>query len=186
MTGHNILHGGVTGMPNSVIQGGTVTGYGETPFAVPSPGSQQGMPGQAQFKVGESPLSAGFFGQSPMGGSPGWLSLPSPSGALYPHLQHGVTNQVLRYPVLRPLLPHISAIIPVGLACDLLELYFTSTSSAFLQPQSPYVLAYLFRKRSFLRKHNPRPCSPALLASMLWVGAQTSESAFLTSPPSAR
>ncbi|KAI7261872.1 Xylanolytic transcriptional activator [Hortaea werneckii] len=186
MTGHNILHSGVTGMPSSVIQGGTVTGYGETPFAVPSPGSQQGIPGQAHFKVGESPLSAGFFGQSPMAGSPGWLSLPSPSGALYPHLQHGVTNQVLRYPVLRPLLPHISAIIPIGLACDLLELYFTSTSSAFLQPQSPYVLAYLFRKRSFLRKHNQRPCSPALLASMLWVGAQTSESAFLTSPPSAR
>ncbi|KAI7097423.1 hypothetical protein KC352_g38597, partial [Hortaea werneckii] len=123
MTGHNILHSGATGMPNSVIQGGTVTGYGETPFAVPSPGSQQGIPGQAHFKVGESPLSAGFFGQSPMAGSPGWLSLPSPSGALYPHLQHGVTNQVLR---------------------------------------------------------------PALLASMLWVGAQTSESAFLTSPPSAR
>lgn len=185
MTGHNILHSGVTGMPNSMIQGGTVTGYGESPFAVPSPGSQQGM-GGAPFKVGESPLSAGFFGQSPMAGSPGWLSLPSPSAALYPHLQQGGLNQVLRYPVLRPLLPHISAIIPIGLACDLLELYFTSSTSAFLQPQSPYVLAYLFRKRSFLRQHNPRPCSPALLASMLWVAAQTSESAFLTSPPSAR
>jgi len=185
MTGHNILHSGVTAMPNSMIQGGTVTGYGESPFAMPSPGSQQGM-GGGPLRFGESPLSAGFLGQSPVAGSPGWLSLPSPSAALFPHMQQGPSNQVLRYPVLRPLLPHISAIIPIGLACDLLELYFSSTSSAFLQPQSPYILAYLFRKRSFLRPHNPRPCSPALLASMLWVAAQTSESAFLTSPPSAR
>ncbi|KAK6385293.1 hypothetical protein LTR65_009219 [Meristemomyces frigidus] len=185
IAGHNILHSGVTAMPNSMIHGGTVTGYGESPYAVASPGSQQGM-GGVPFRIGESPLSAGFLGQSPVAGSPGWLSLPSPTAALYPHLQHMPPNQVLRYPVLRPLLAHISAIIPIGLACDLLDLYFSSTSSAFMQPQSPYILAYLFRKRSFLRPHNPRPCSPALLASMLWVAAQTSESAFLTSPPSAR
>lgn len=185
INGHNILHSGVTAMPNSMIHGGTVTGYGESPYAVPSPGSQQGM-GGVPFRIGESPLSAGFLGQSPVAGSPGWLSLPSPSAALYGNLQHMPASQVLRYPVLRPLLPHISAIIPIGLACDLLDLYFSSTSSAFMQPQSPYILAYLFRKRSFLRAHNPRPCSPALLASMLWVAAQTSESAFLTSPPSAR
>ncbi|KAK5118179.1 hypothetical protein LTR85_008159 [Meristemomyces frigidus] len=185
IAGHNILHSGVTAMPNSMIHGGTVTGYGESPYAVPSPGSQQGM-GGVPFRIGESPMSAGFLGQSPVAGSPGWLSLPSPSAALYPHLQQMPSNQILRYPVLRPLLPHISAIIPIGLACDLLDLYFSSTSSAFQQPQSPYILAYLFRKRSFLRPRNPRPCSPALLASMLWVAAQTSESAFLTSPPSAR
>jgi xylanolytic transcriptional activator XlnR len=136
--------------------------------------------------MGESPLSGGFLGQSPVAGSPGWLSLPSPSAAIYPGLQQVPSNQVLRYPVLRPLLPHISAIIPIGLACDLLELYFSSTSPAFMQPQSPYILGYVFRKRSFLRQANPRVCTPALLASMLWVAAQTSESAFLTSPPSAR
>ncbi|KAK5134064.1 hypothetical protein LTR08_006954 [Meristemomyces frigidus] len=184
MAGHNILHSGVNAMPNSMMHG-TVTGYGESPYAVPSPGSQQGM-GGVPFRIGESPMSAGFLGQSPAAGSPGWLSLPSPSAALYPHLQQMPSNQILRYPVLRPLLPHISAIIPIGLACDLLELYFSSSTSAFMQPQSPYILAYLFRKRSFLRPHSPRPCSPALLASMLWVAAQTSESAFLTAPPSAR
>lgn len=131
-------------------------------------------------------MSAGFLRQSPNAGSPGWLSLPSPSAALYSHLQHQPANQTLRYPVLRPLLPHISAIIPIGLACDLLDLYFCSTMQSFMQPQSPYVIGYIFRKRSFLRQSNPRPCSPALLASMLWVAAQTSESAFLTSAPSAR
>jgi hypothetical protein len=185
VTGHNILHSGANAMPNSMIHGGTITGYGENQYGVPSPNSQTGVP-SAQYRMGESPLSAGFLGQSPLAGSPGWLSLPSPSAALYSGLQHMPSNQTLRYPVLRPLLPHISAIIPMGLACDLLELFFSSTSSAFMQPQSPYILGYVFRKRSFLRPNNPRPCSPALLASILWVAAQTSESAFLTSPPSAR
>lgn len=185
VTGHNILHSGATAMPNSMIQGGTITGYPESHYAVPSPGSQNGMT-NTQFRMGESPMSAGFLGQSPVAGSPGWMSLPSPTNNLYPHMQHTQSHQMLRYPVLRPILPHIAAIIPVSLACDLLELYFSSTTSAFMQPQSPYILGYVFRKRSFLRPHNPRICSPALLASMLWVAAQTSESAFLTSPPTAR
>lgn len=179
MTGHNILHSGPT---HSMIQGGTITGYGESPYGIPSPSSQQGM---GQYQPGASPLSANFLRQSPAAGSPSWMSLPSPS-ALYPHLQQMPSNQTLRYPVLRPLIPHISAIIPIGLACDLLDLYFQSASSTFIQPHSPYILGYIFRKRSFLRQTNPRSCSPALLASMLWVAAQTSESAFLTSSPSAR
>lgn len=185
VTGHNILHSGATAMPGSMIQGGTITGYPESQYAVPSPGSQNGM-ANTQFRLGESPMSAGFLGQSPVAGSPGWMSLPSPTNNIYPHMQHTQSHQMLRYPVLRPILPHIAAIIPVSLACDLLELYFSSTTSAFMQPQSPYILGYVFRKRSFLRPHNPRICSPALLASMLWVAAQTSESAFLTSPPTAR
>lgn len=185
LAGHSILHGGPSTMPSQMMHGGPVVGYSESPYAVPSPGSQNGM-AAPPFRMGESPMSNGFLGQSPVAGSPGWLSLPSPTTGLYHNVPHMPSNQALRYPVLRPLLPHISAIIPIGLACDLLELYFASTSSAFMQPMSPYVLGYIFRKRSFLRPHSPRPCSPALLASMLWVAAQTSESAFLTSPPSAR
>ncbi|EME78232.1 uncharacterized protein MYCFIDRAFT_190593 [Pseudocercospora fijiensis CIRAD86] len=184
--GANILHSGPTPMPQSMIQGGTVTGYGDSPYGDPSPNSQNGLGPHGYPGMNGSPLSASFFRQSPVAGSPGWLSLPSPSAALYPHLQNAPSNQTLRYPVLRPLLSHISPIIPAGLACDLLELYFSSTSQAFMQPQSPYVLGYIFRKRSFLRQNNPRTCSPALLASMLWIAAQTSESAFLTSAPSAR
>ncbi|KAH9827956.1 Fungal specific transcription factor domain, partial [Teratosphaeria destructans] len=188
VSGHNILHSGIAGIPNSMIQGGAVTGYNDGPYAVASPSSQPGGTG-APFRTAESPLSAGFLGQSPMAGSPGWLSLPSltsPTAALYPHMQPTTNNQILRYPVLRPILPHVSAVIPLSLACDLLELYFSSTSSTFTQPRSPYILGYCLRKKSFLRQHNPRQCSPALLASMLWIGAQTSESSFLTSAPSAR
>ena len=55
-----------------------------------------------------------------------------------------------------------------------------------MQPVSPYVLGHVFRKNSFLRKENPRVCSPALLASMLWIGCLTSESPYLVSSPLAR
>jgi hypothetical protein len=60
------------------------------------------------------------------------------------------------------------------------------SSSALLHPTSPYVLGYVFRKQSILHPTKPRQCTPALLASMLWVVAQTSDAPFLTSPPSSR
>ncbi|KAF2738722.1 hypothetical protein EJ04DRAFT_509295 [Polyplosphaeria fusca] len=91
-----------------------------------------------------------------------------------------------RYPVLKPLLPHLSPIMSVSMACDLLEFYFQSSSSIFMEPVSPYILGSVFRRRSFLRQHKPRKCSPSLLASMLWIAAQTSEASWLTSSPSAR
>jgi len=91
-----------------------------------------------------------------------------------------------RYPVMKPLLPHLGNIMSVPMACDLLEFYFQSSSSVFMEPVSPYILGTVFRKRSFLRQHKPRKCSPALLASMLWIAAQTSEASYLTSSPSAR
>ena len=127
----------------------------------------------------------GYMAQSPVDGSPGWM-LPSPSTTMYSGAAHHHPSQQLRYPVLQPLVPHLVNIMPVPLACDLLELYFQSSSSAFMQPVSPYVLGYVFRKRSFLRTNNPRVCSSALLASMLWIGCLTSESPYLSSSPAAR
>ena len=94
--------------------------------------------------------------------------------------------KVLKFPVLQPLLPFIDCIIPVSLACDLLELYFTRSSTTHVHPTSPYILGYVFRKESFLKKFRPRTCRPALLSSMHWLAAQTSDSPFLTSTPSAR
>lgn len=91
-----------------------------------------------------------------------------------------------RYPVLKPLIPHLGTIMTISTACDLLEYYFQSSSSVFMEPTSPYILGSVFRKRSFLRQHKPRKCSPALLGSMLWIAAQTSEASYLTSSPSAR
>ncbi|KAL1952946.1 hypothetical protein VTO42DRAFT_3930 [Malbranchea cinnamomea] len=130
--------------------------------------------------------SVPFLGLTPPAQTPAWLSLPSPPPATFATFSTLPTTNTLRYPVLQPLLPHITAIIPQSLACDLLELYFASSSSIHLCPQSPYVVGYFFRKQSILHPTRPRTCSPALLASMLWVAAQTSDAAFLTSPPSAR
>lgn len=109
------------------------------------------------------------------------------SGASVSSSQNGGAGLVpCRYPVLKPLIPHLGTIMTVTTACDLLEYYFQSSSSVFMEPTSPYILGSVFRKRSFLRQHKPRKCSPALLASMLWIAAQTSEATYLTSSPSAR
>ncbi|KAM0484519.1 hypothetical protein ACHAPX_001945 [Trichoderma viride] len=135
-------------------------------------------------------LGAGHIHEYPLanGSSPSWgVSLASPSGQFQLQLSQPMFKQSdLRYPVLEPLLPHLGNILPLSLACDLIDMYFSSSSSAQMHPMSPYVLGFVFRKRSFLHPTNPRRCQPALLASMLWVAAQTSEASFLTSLPSAR
>ncbi|KAF2994484.1 hypothetical protein E8E13_001475 [Curvularia kusanoi] len=126
-----------------------------------------------------------FAAHSPLSGSPTWM-LPSPSTTLYSDKTRSGSSQQLRYPVLEPVAPYLANIMPLSLACDLLELYFESSSPQYMQPVSPYVLGHVFRKNSFLRQDNPRTCSPALLASMLWIGCLTSESPYLASTPTAR
>jgi xylanolytic transcriptional activator XlnR len=155
--------------------------YADSPYTMMSPQSAHTQIPPNPF---QDPASMGYMTQSPVAGSPGWM-LPSPSTTMYSGAPHQASQQ-LRYPVLQPLVPHLTNIMPISLACDLLELYFQSSSTAFMQPVSPYVLGYVFRKRSFLRQNNPRVCSPALLASMLWIGCLTSESPYLSSSPSAR
>lgn len=159
--------------------------YSDSPYSMMSPQSAHAQAPSNPFRLPEEPANMGFIGQSPVAGSPGWM-LPSPSTTMYSGAPQPNPSQQLRFPVLQPLVPHLANIMPVSLACDLLELYFQSSSSAFMQPVSPYVLGYVFRKRSFLRTNNPRVCSPALLASMLWIGCLTSESPYLSSSPSAR
>ncbi|OJJ66836.1 hypothetical protein ASPBRDRAFT_137174 [Aspergillus brasiliensis CBS 101740] len=174
-------------LPPSVLPPqGLSSGYNANAFSLVNP-QEPGSPAN-QFRLGSSAENptAPFLGLSPPGQSPGWLPLPSPSPANFPSFSLQPFSSTLRYPVLQPVLPHIASIIPQSLACDLLDVYFTSSSSSHLSPLSPYVVGYIFRKQSFLHPTKPRICSPGLLASMLWVAAQTSEAAFLTSPPSAR
>ncbi|KAF1817322.1 hypothetical protein P152DRAFT_15310 [Eremomyces bilateralis CBS 781.70] len=92
----------------------------------------------------------------------------------------------LKYPVLLPCWPFIQSFMTATLACDLLDEYFRSMSPRFLHPSSPYVIAHIFRKGSILHPMNPRACSPALLVSLLWIGAHTSDASELSSPPNAR
>ncbi|KAK3936262.1 Xylanolytic transcriptional activator xlnR [Diplogelasinospora grovesii] len=166
---------------------GNMSSYPDLPYALQtqSPTSYSANASNS-FRLGTSPLSA-----YPMGGettSPGWMNMSSPPPQFASHVpqQNSYGHSQLRYPVLEPLLPHLGNMIPASLACDLIDLYFASSSSAQMHPMSPYVLGFVFRKRSFLHPTKPRQCQPALLASMLWVAAQTSDAPFLTGVPSAR
>ncbi|TVY19610.1 Xylanolytic transcriptional activator xlnR-like protein, partial [Lachnellula arida] len=164
---------------------GSLPGYTDLQYAIQTQ-SPTHYPGNTPgpFRLGENPLP-GFPMGSDAASPGGWMSLPSPSNQYQPHVTQNFNNP-LRYPVLQPLVPHLGNIIPLSLACDLLDLYFASSSSALMHPTSPYVLGYVFRKHSMLHPTKPRQCTPALLASMLWVVAQTSDAAFLTAPPSSR
>ncbi|KAF9889552.1 hypothetical protein FE257_007262 [Aspergillus nanangensis] len=173
--------------PSAVLPShGLNSGYNDSAYSLMNPQDSHST-SMNHFRLGSSAENppAPFLGLSPPAQSPGWLPLPSPSPANFPSFSMP-PYPTLRYPVLQPVLPHIASILPQSLACDLLDVYFTSFSPSHLSPQSPYVVAYIFRKQSFLHPTKPRVCSPGLLASMLWVAAQTSEAAFLTSPPSAR
>lgn len=159
--------------------------YPDLPYSMQGQ-SPQGYANGPSFRIGNSPMT-GY----PMGAgatSPGWnVAFPSPTNQFGGHVHQTSFNSAnLRYPVLEPLLPHLGNIIPTSLACDLIDLYFSSSSSAQMHPMSPYVLGFVFRKKAFLHPTRPRRCQPALLASMLWVAAQTSDASFLTSVPSAR
>lgn len=173
------------GMHHQIMPSNGMPDYTDSPYSMISPQSAQAPPNAFRIPTAESPMP-GYIGHSPVAGSPGWLSLPSPSATMYPPTAPHTNPQQLRYPVLQPLLPHLTNIMPISLACELLELYFQSSSAAFMQPVSPYILCFIMRKNSVLRQHNPRVCSPALLASMLWIGCLTSESPYLASSPSAR
>lgn len=68
-------------------------------------------------------------------------------------------------------MPFLESNLPRRLVCDLLELYFTSAFSTHMHPVCHHIHCYVLRKTSFLSTDRPRPTSPALLASMLWVAA---------------
>ncbi|KAJ6040996.1 hypothetical protein N7444_009901 [Penicillium canescens] len=90
-----------------------------------------------------------------------WLAIDQPSSSRPP----------LKYPVLEPLMPYLESNLPRRLVCDLLELYFTSAFSTHMHPVCHHIHCFVLRKASFLSADRPRPSSPALLASMLWVAA---------------
>ncbi len=167
-------------------QGSLSAGYTDLPYAIQT-SSPTNYPGNTPgaYRLGDSPMPGFPMGEEATSPA-GWMSLPSPSNQYQQQSMNQNFTSTLRYPVLLPLLPHLGNIVPLPLACDLLDLYFASSSSALMHPASPYVLGYVFRKASLLHPTKPRHCTPALLASILWVGAQTSDAPFLTTPPSSR
>jgi hypothetical protein len=179
---HVMMH---SGSHPIVPSNGSLMNYARNPYNMMNSQSVNAQVPAGTFRLPGDTPNVDFAGHSPISGSPGWM-LPSPATTLYSGAPRTDASHGIRYPVLEPLVPYITQIMPISLACELLELYFESSSSAFMQPVSPYVLGYVFRKQSFLRPNNPRVCSPALLASMIWIGCLTSESPYLASSPSAR
>lgn len=82
-------------------------------------------------------------------------------------------SKALKYPVLKPLMPYVLGFLTEAQASSLLELYFSSQFNTNMHPVCKHVHAFIFRRVSVMSKENPRKCSPTLLASMLWVAAET-------------
>ncbi|KAF7719087.1 Arabinolytic transcriptional activator [Penicillium ucsense] len=96
--------------------------------------------------------------------------VPAPAHAA-PGASTSTKRPGLKYPVLEPVMPYLESNLPRRLVCDLLQLYFTSSFSTHMHPVCHHIHCYVLRKASFLSPDRPRPSSPALLASMLWVAA---------------
>ncbi|KAF1928097.1 uncharacterized protein M421DRAFT_421278 [Didymella exigua CBS 183.55] len=86
------------------------------------------------------------------------------------------------YACLTPLLPYLSGVLKPQLALQLLELYFAPPEGTLFHNASPYVLTPVLRRKSILDAANARPTTPALLATMIWVTAQTASLPELLAP----
>jgi len=89
-----------------------------------------------------------------------------------------------RYPILVPLIPVLGKIIPMTVACELLELYFDQPGCSLLKFTSPYVLTHVLRRRSILHPSCPRVTGHALLLAMLHATAHTADIALFYVPGS--
>ncbi|OIW30435.1 hypothetical protein CONLIGDRAFT_613586 [Coniochaeta ligniaria NRRL 30616] len=112
-----------------------------------------------------------------------WGSFASNTATAHARLstdQESQAPHTFEYPVLGPVLPFIRSFLTIPMACSLLETYFSSTFEDVLHPACRHIHAFVFRASSVLDRKNPRPCSAALLASMLCVAAETGCDEMLT------
>lgn len=86
------------------------------------------------------------------------------------------------YRCLEPLLPLLDGVVAADVACELLEFYFAQPGSSLFRSASPYVLSHVVRRRSLLHASRPRKTTSALLATILWVSAQTADIPLLLLP----
>lgn len=85
---------------------------------------------------------------------------------------------------LASLLPHLEGIVRPQLAYQLLQLYFAPPEGTLFHNASPYVLTPVLRKEAVLNPASTRSTTPALLATMIWVSAQTASLPQLLAPGS--
>ncbi|KAM9876105.1 short-chain dehydrogenase [Verticillium dahliae] len=131
---------------------------------------------RASFSTIVRPHGFGPFSPIPSDGSQG--------GGQQRGSQYGVSTADCRYRCLDPLLPYLGDVLPASVACDLFDVYLVDPGSSLFRCASPYILTRIFRKKSLLHPTNPRPMSPALLATILWCCAQTADISLLLVPGS--
>lgn len=134
--------------------------------------------GSSRGSYQESPCTNPFFISNPTINfglqNPGDIDRQSSTGG------HG---SECRHRCLEPLLPYMGQHFPVSVACDLFDVYLLDPGASLFRFSSPYILTRIFRKKS-LTGPNPRPTSPALLATILWCCAQTADISVLLVPGS--
>ncbi|KAH6613858.1 hypothetical protein C7974DRAFT_367723 [Boeremia exigua] len=105
-----------------------------------------------------------------------------------PHEQYrtlsSASEQHGEYACLALLLPHLVGVVQPQLALKLLQLYFAPPEGTLFHNASPYVLTPVLRKDSVLNPASTRSTTPALLATMIWVSAQTASLPQLLAPGS--
>lgn len=117
-SGLDFYGNGLQGMPATIYSAATINSSGQQNVP-PTPGPR--AISRIGFVVPNTPI---YRPQSTFAKSPGG-DIPSD----------------LKYPVLAPLMPHISHIISPTIACHLLDLYFAEPSSSLFESASPYVLS---------------------------------------------
>ncbi|KAE8151648.1 fungal-specific transcription factor domain-containing protein [Aspergillus avenaceus] len=168
--------------PRKPVPGGNVTEEWLSAAHV-SPGSYDLLGGGG---LGEGPFPRMFDVWSGIDLSNNSGSTPQGTKAVGRGQTPGAAPVSLKYPVLQPLMPFLDANLPRRLVFDLLELYFTSAFSTHMHPVCHHIHCYILRKASFLSRDAPRPSSPALLASMLWVAALDDRAFALSISPQQR
>lgn len=169
-----------------------ISGPLQMPLQSPSTRSNSQSTGSPSHVIPQgSPISASLSGNARGNGLQLQSQSPPVSLVSQPHpnrlnISAGVGSPSIKYPVLASMERHLHHIISMESAQDLLEFYFSSSWSNRMHPASPYVLGFVFRKASILHPTSPRTCQKALLASMLWVAAQTCDLNALTSAPYVR
>ena len=91
-----------------------------------------------------------------------------------------------KYVVLQALAPFLDADFGSGLACDLLDTYFSSAYSTRMHPTCHHIHNFILRKDDILDPVRPRKTHPALLASMLFVASLSDKALGLFSGPEER
>lgn len=102
--------------------------------------------------------------------------------AFLPEVFQKTLGEECHYRFLDPILPSIRNIIPVSVACELVDIFLTDPGSSLFRGASPYILTRIFRKKSVTHPSNPRYTTPALLATILWCVAQTADVMLLHVP----